>query len=246
MLDIRKIRRLILKKLVPDFIWPNSVQLDGVIIPLRNSPYSFGIKRYLNSGNYEVPERTFVKKYLNEGDQVLEMGGSIGVLTAIISKIIGSTGRVVSIEADKKLVDYSKSWLESPSRIDIFNGYALPIYENKLNLKGIFSEGNGSLGGTVTFTDKSETKSGDIFFDIATLSSLFNFKPNILIVDIEGSESVLLSISPQFPKYIDLIIIEFHPSIYGNKIMDKMIEVIKGSNFIFLEKNLDVYVFRRS
>jgi hypothetical protein len=85
MLDYKKIRREILKKLVPDLIWPKEIFLDGALIPLRKSPFSFGIKRYLVLGQYESAERVLVRKYLNFGDQVIEMGGSIGVLTAIIS-----------------------------------------------------------------------------------------------------------------------------------------------------------------
>lgn len=244
MIDFRKIRREILKKIIPDFIWPKEVVLDGAVIPLRESPFSFGIKRYLVLGEYESAERVLVGRYLSRGDQVIEMGGSIGVLTAIIAKKIGVSGRLVSIEADEKLVNYSKSWIESSPCVTIVNGYAIPIYENSSNLKGVFREGNGSLGGSVDFV-KSNDRVGTVFFDIATLSNSFQIKPNILVVDIEGSESILLETSPKLPSNIKVLIIELHPMIYGMNKMKLIIDQIVADGFKLSELIDDVYVFIR-
>jgi hypothetical protein len=40
------IRRKVLKTIVPEFIWPQAVVLDGASIPVRGMDYSFGVKNW--------------------------------------------------------------------------------------------------------------------------------------------------------------------------------------------------------
>ena len=50
-------------------------------------PFSFGTKLMLTLGNYELPERILCDLVLEKGMKVIEMGTSIGILSAIIEKI---------------------------------------------------------------------------------------------------------------------------------------------------------------
>ena len=121
-------RRLFLKYFVPEWIWPEHVILDKTLIKVRNTPYSFGVKWLLSrrSDHYELPERSFISN-LSKGDHVLEFGGSIGVVTALIGDQIGSSGRIVSVEASRKLAEYSRSWIEKSKNSQIVCAYAFPI-----------------------------------------------------------------------------------------------------------------------
>jgi len=104
-----RMRRTLLRVLVPEFVWPKSVLIDGARIAIRNAPYSFGVKRVLKRGEYELEERGLLSNILQPGDVVVEMGGSIGILTAIIAARVGSSGFVTSVEASAKLTTYSRT-----------------------------------------------------------------------------------------------------------------------------------------
>ena len=53
---------------------------------------------------YEAEETAFAQRVLHPGDNVIELGGSIGILTAIVQKRIGISGRHIVVEADPLLV----------------------------------------------------------------------------------------------------------------------------------------------
>ena len=102
------LRREILKIIIPEFFWPKYVIIENIKFKLRNTPYSFGVKWQILKGGYEVAERMLLKDQIIEGDVIIEMGGSIGVITAVLQNMTGEKGFVVSIEASLKLSDYSK------------------------------------------------------------------------------------------------------------------------------------------
>ena len=141
-----------LRNLVPEAYWPDSVDVDGVPIRLRNTPYSFSVRRLIKNGQYELPERTLVKRAITPGMQVVEFGGSIGIVTSVVAKCAGPTGRVVSVEASPQLTDFSRTWLERSGNVTVLTGYAFPVWQTPrgLHVDG-FSGSNVSLGGRVSF-----------------------------------------------------------------------------------------------
>lgn len=223
------IRRWLLKIIVPEFFWPKTVVFDGTQIPLRGMNYTFGVKWVLSKGVYEDSERMLIKKILKEGDSVLEMGASIGVVTAIISNLIGPTGRVISIEASEILANQTRNWIELKGNAKIIHGFGFPVEKapskyQKLNFK---FDGN-SLGGYIDFNKDSDSIHTNNIFDLSRIELENNFKPTSLILDIEGSEIVVLEPNVVMPIYIKNIVIEMHPDIYGidteNKIISKLFE----------------------
>jgi FkbM family methyltransferase len=245
-----KIRRLILKTLVPEFIWPNNVLIDGVFIKIRNTPYSFGSKLILTNGQYEEAERILLKEELKENDIVFEMGGSIGILTAIMGKAVGEKGLVISIEASEIISTYSKSWLEKNGNIKIECGFGFPVYELNKGIKiNHFDESAGSLGGILSFDiveDQNELEFENWqCLDIKYLMKKYKVEPNVLVIDIEGSEIIILNEEACLPLSIRIIIIELHPHIYGKEKVDAIIQKIIDQKFFLEDQVSDVYLFKR-
>ena len=98
-----KLRRNLLTIFTPEFVWPEYVNIDGVHIKVRNEPYSFGIKLSLTKKLYEGPERNLLKNENLVGENIIEFGSSIGVLSAILAKKVGDKGRVISVEASERI-----------------------------------------------------------------------------------------------------------------------------------------------
>ena len=241
------LRRFILKNLVPEILWPKHIMIDGVHIKIRYTPYSFGIKWLLsrNHEKYELAERTFIAE-LSEGDHVLEFGGSIGIVTALIANKVGKRGKIVSVEASESIVQYSKSWLEDLGNASVVQAYAFPI-TSRVPMQATFDGDGGSLGGIVSYEHvetEARTKNEQHFF-IEDACDIAEFSPNVLFIDIEGSEQIMLEHQPNIPETVRKIVIELHPGLYGPEINGKIIEVILGEGFE-LEKTLEtVYQFVR-
>jgi FkbM family methyltransferase len=244
------LRRKILKIIIPEFFWPRYVNIEGTKFKIRNTPYSFGTKREIVKGEYEIAERILLKDEIIAGDVIIEMGGSIGVITALLQNMTGKKGFVVSIEASSKLSAYSRSWLESDNT-KIIHGYAFPVYklEQLINVS-TFDESGPSLGGTVKY--EIGAKNNDInmisdgIYDINKVCDQFQIIPTVLMIDIEGSEKILLSQKPNFPKSIRSIIIELHPNTYSIEVQNLIIQSIYDDGFVFKKQVSTSYLFSRN
>jgi hypothetical protein len=245
------VRRFLLKHLIPEFFWPAYVDIDGSLIKLRNTPYSFGTKMILLKGAYEQAERTILRDVLYEGARVIEMGGSIGILSAIISKNIGPLGKLVSIEASEKITNYSRKWLEEFGNVIVETGFAFPVFELPSDVHvDSFDETAGSLGGIVSIKKRenqfSASKASNIF-DLKTIIEKHKFLPAILVIDIEGSEAIIQTVPPFFPDSIQLILIELHPGLYakGEEEEKNIINVIINEGFEMSQSQHHSYLFKR-
>lgn len=242
-------RRYLLMKLVPEFVWPRRVIIDGEIIQVRNSPYSFATRLLLVRGNYEMPERKLLQGIICPGDTVVEMGGSIGVLTAVMRTMAGSNGSVFSVEASAKLTGYSRKWLEQKGNVTVLTGFAFPVYhcQHVMEIDG-FDESPGALAGIVSFKQRKEGsqqwKTQEDVYDLKTIAERFSITPKILVVDIEGSERVLLFDDMRLPAGLCYILMELHPRIYGEQQMKAIIDKMNQLGFPTESNEADVYLFK--
>lgn len=229
-------RRSLLRRIVPEFVWPETVSIDGVNIKVRGQPYSFGVKRCLVQDAYEVPERGLLQRFIEPGMQVLEMGGSIGILAAVVSDKIGPNGRLVSIEADADIAGYSATWLEEGGQTKVLAGFAFPVWEldKAVGVAG-FDTASGSLGGTVELScgESDEAVGRENIWDISRVCRETGLQPDVLICDIEGAESVLLDSAPQLPRSIANVLMEIHPHKFpnGDKDVERICRTIESEGF---------------
>ena len=242
------IRRSLLRTFVPEFIWPNEAVIDGVTFKVRNTPYSYGTKRALKTGNYEVSERKLLKEQIKSGDIIIEMGGSIGVLTAILSHYTGASGEVYSVEASDKIASYSKTWLERKGNIKVLRGFGFPVLSVNKNIKiSNFDENAGSLGGIVSFDSNAgdNNTSSDPVYDIGKIMAEFSATPTVLVIDVEGSEKIILDSKPNYPDSIRIILMEMHTHMYGEVVRKQIIQRIVDEGFVVKHDDMDVYLFER-
>ena len=233
---IKLLRRAIMRRIVPEFVWAKTVSIDGVKVRVRGQPYSFGVKLSLTRGVYELAERELLSKFFKPGLLVLEMGGSIGVLAAVVAEKVGPEGRLVSIEADADIAGYSSGWLENNLNTQVLVGFAFPVFQldPAISVSG-FDKTRGSLGVRVTISRggaKDGTKKNKTW-DIAKVCGATGLQPDVLICDIEGAESVLLDFAPKWPIFITNILMEMHPGILQNGYSDveKIQSTIESDGF---------------
>ncbi|MBX9735776.1 MAG: hypothetical protein K2X32_02525 [Phycisphaerales bacterium] len=256
-------RRWALRTFVPESYWPEFVVLNGVKIQLRNTPYSFGVRSILRDNTYEIAERTLIVELARPGMQVLELGGSIGIIAAVVAQCVGPTGRVVSVEASPKLTSFSKTWLENGRPIKVLTGYAFPVWNlpAELNIRG-FTGGEVSLGGRVEFSFDQQASAGGAVataaprtanpaeprsYDLSTICAEQGIQPEMLIMDIEGSEEILMKYPGKFPAFIKTVIVELHPWMYkdGERDQQRIIEAIEREGFTMTRRVKHNWLFQR-
>src|SRR5262245_39872732 len=74
-----------------------------VVGPLRGNWWqlaSCGKLGRLLLGTYEPEQSRLFREHLRPGDQVLDIGASVGYYTLLSAKLVGTTGSVVSFEPD--------------------------------------------------------------------------------------------------------------------------------------------------
>lgn len=246
-----RVRRFALRHFVPERLWPAFVEIGGVPIQVRGTPYSFGTKLTLIRRQYESAERELLDEVPLEGRHVLEMGGSIGVLAAVISQKIGPRGRLVTVEASRQLTEFSKPWLEGLGNVQVLSGYAFPVWEVPADLRiNSFDESLGAIAGRVHFSLDTEGGDPDLNSSVLDLKRLVGegaFAPEVLVVDIEGSEMLLCEVTPRIPPCVQYLLIELHPNLYPAGAADqaRLIEVIQRERFSPVRSVSSVHLFRR-
>ncbi len=241
------IRRKLLRTFVPEFVWPKESAIDGVNFKIRNTPYSYGTKRALKTGNYEVSERKLLKGQIKPGDKIIEMGGSVGVLTAILGHHAGSNGFVASVEASETITAYSKTWLEAKGNIKVLTGFGFPVFSmnKKIKVSGFNQEG-GSLGGRVSFGVSEEgNERAECMYDIETIMQQCNMMPTMLVIDVEGTEKIIITDKPNYPASVRVVLMEMHTYMYGEDARKQIIQRIVDEGFRVVNDDNDVYLFER-
>lgn len=236
--------------MIPEFYWPKNVLVDSTVIKIRNTPYTFGTRWLIKNNLYEKEERELLLQVLAPGMQVIEMGGSIGVLSAVIANAIDKEGRLVSIEASEKLTQYSKKWLEKMGNVRVVTGYGFPIWKAPaLQLKK-FDETAGSLGGTLSFditTSAEAGKAHENIYDISRLCSQYDLQPDVLVIDVEGSEIIMTTQPILLPPSVRYLLIELHNGIYAQGKKDEALvnSAIVADGFILQQRLANVYLYTR-
>lgn len=161
---------------------------------------------YLEANRVPEPEVIHVMlRALKVGDHCIDAGANVGFFTALMSKLVGETGRVLAIEPD------SRNLLKLAKNLDINNCRNVTVIGFPV----------GARGAPVQFLERKENGTSSIhrgkmdadviggqFTHTATLTQLidtYELRPTFMKMDIEGSEvEAMQGCEP----YIDVIVAE--------------------------------------
>jgi len=183
---------------------------------------------------YEKPEIEGIRKYVKLKDNVLDLGGSLGVTSCVAAKHIKGNGTLVSVEANPRLIESIK-YNRDLNGLDFYIFHGAASYNNrnvKFNFNSITQSGSivvkNHLIGDV---EKLYGKYQNIELITTTpmdLEKKYGVKFNCLNCDIEGEEYALLFNLFDYFKSFNSILVEFHhhlnPQDY-NKYYTKIIQL---------------------
>ena len=165
------------------------------------------------NGIYEEFETSIVKKEVNSGDVVIDVGANIGYYTLIFAKLVGEKGKIFAFEPDPTNFQLLKKNVE-------INGFHNVILEQKAlsdnSGKMMLSLNNENTAGHhLDFKNQNTTNSTEV--DVLSLDEYFlnkNIDINFIKMDVEGAESnVIKGMTNILKNSKDLkMIVEYNPN----------------------------------
>jgi FkbM family methyltransferase len=212
---------------------PESAEIDGLVFPLAGLPIPRRKKRHLVRGDYETPERVLVKTFIKPGMKVLELGASLGIVSSFISREIGPSGFLLSVEADSSLLEFWKrNILINGLAGKCVNAVACPTWTETVPanlLAASFKTCSDKLSGRVL---SSAGQSAPTNWKTArNICTEHDFSPEVVVIDIEGTETVWIDQTAQMPTQVRLAIVEFHPQYTGAKSAGQCVQALIDQGF---------------
>jgi FkbM family methyltransferase len=213
-------------------LWPESAMLDGVTVPIRGSALSPKMRRHLMRGGYERAERKLLKLLIREGDKVIELGASLGIVTTLLAKKTGPSGKVAAVEPNQLLhphfrkqlaVNHADAALVSVLGCPLWDG---PVPREIASQR--FTAVENSLSGRAAGASGEEVPWLTLQ-EIATRAGIE--APTALVIDVEGGEQVWCNHAPGFPDSVRTIIVEVHPHLIGEEKAARCVQVLVREGF---------------
>ncbi len=185
-----------------------TITYRGLAVPARRTGMNRQIQLHLYEGLYEIPEITGLSRVIRPGDRVLELGAGLGIITALAARAAGPKGRVRAYEANADLIPDTLTFLKANSvtTVDLINAVLVNEPDpapRHFHLAGSFAE--SSLLGA-----EGRDPQGMVEVPAHCLADvLADFRPEVLICDIEGAEVELFPTLP--PSSLRAAVVELHP-----------------------------------
>lgn len=181
----------------------------GLDIPLYREGISAEVVMGIASGLYEQPEIAGLSRVLRPGDRILELGAGLGVVTALAARAAGPQGRILAYEADPKLLKDTHEFLarhgvqNAEVRNAVLVPEAAPGETRSFHVSRVFA-----VSSLVPHAGSTRHKTISVPA-VAVNDVIGDFRPDVLICDIEGGEAELIP-AINF-KGLRAVVIEMHP-----------------------------------
>jgi FkbM family methyltransferase len=188
-----------------------------------------------------------VREFVIPGDRVLELGASTGVISTLLLKRVGKSGRVVSVEGNPLLEPWFNAQLAANGFVgEWFRALCHPVWHSELP-SGIEKKGfhvsSNPLGSAAAASGSSLKEEN--WMTASAICKAVDLSPNVLIIDIEGSEECWAEALPAVPDTVERAIIEFHPRLIGERLTGKCIQSILEDGFRIVALKESVIAFSR-
>ncbi|HRV93785.1 MAG TPA: FkbM family methyltransferase [Anaerolineae bacterium] len=226
--------------------YKNQIPNRGCVIDTTSKAITPSLKASLYWGTYEKSEVLFVKRYLRPDQDVIELGSSMGVVSAHIARRLSATSKLICVEANPELI---------PSI------YA-NVYKNAQVCQLAVVHAAIDYSGTTTVTlnidqrniDSRVSITGKNLVEVPALTvqeicKRFDVQNFSLVADIEGSESGILCYERVLiMEKCSQLIIELHDVNNDSQpiTVDNMVLQLVGDyGFKLLQRRGNVFVFER-
>lgn len=203
------------------------------------------VKASIFWGIYESAEIRFIKKYLRNDIDVIELGASIGVVSSHILRVINVENRLVSLEANPHLIKTLQNNLNINNKNHnyiIINKAISYKPEDEVN----FYLSDKNVASSINKTNGTPVKLKGIKLSELLLHHSIN--EYALICDIEGSEIEIIINEADYLLKCQQMIIELHATEFDGKKYktEDMVKIItENTGLEQIDRYGEVYYFLR-
>jgi len=204
--------------------------VHGVKLRVPGKAINAGLRKALESGNYEWNERLAITRHVTPEDRVLDIGAGVGFISSLAAKVVGGD-RVVSVEASPVLQEVLRSNLDENGARGARLVHAAVVPDSH-------------DGDTVTFAvtgafwasalEGHETGHAEkVTVPAVKLSSLMaDQQPTIVVMDVEGAEVEFCE--QPWPASVRLLILEIHTSKYPPRVVKRIFDGLSAQGFTIM------------
>lgn len=189
--------------------------LHGVSVLLPAAMASESVRIQAMRGRYERKEARAIRRFLKPGTPVIELGGSLGIISKVIRSVIGPTAQHIVVEANPQLLEVCAANAvppQFPERTQIVNA-AVAYGADEVHFRCTQDSLGGAIG-TATDADVIAVRS----VTLSTLAALVpGNAPFALICDIEGAELDMMQHEETVWRRVSLVVIEIHPQSFAEQ-----------------------------
>ncbi len=174
-------------------------------------------------GKREPSTVAILKCLLGLNAKILEIGACYGYFTIIMSKLIGSSGRILSIEGTPNNFQILKNNLKlnNINNVDLENLFVTSKTQNEILFNKNHQNAYNQIHNLEDYTNTENNETNQIKVNSSKISNLLikkNFEPEFIFMDIEGCEiDVIEDIFLNYKfKYKPIILFEIHHDYYDN------------------------------
>ncbi len=223
----------------------NLIRHRGLVLDTSHPVITPEIKAALFWHGYESGEYRFIKRHLPRNLDVIELGGSMGVISATIRRHIERDRRLVIVEADPRLADVLEGNLKRNRCTD-----GVTIERTAISYSGeshvSFALGPSSVSGRLA--DDSRPDEQTVTVPATTLSGLaerHGFERFALVCDIEGVEWDIFAADRDVLARAEMVIMELHARPGLDAIADQVRAVLDTGLFDLIDQHGPVVALRR-
>lgn len=201
--------------------------IDKAELRIPSASLTDRLRKRLETGGYELHERSLARRLIREGDRVLDLGAGAGLVSIIAARIAGAP-RVTSVEANPEMLPSLRHNLrnEISEGLRLVEGAVVADDfagdQVTMNLRGAFWAASVDPGhaGERRRVEVPALNFGRLLAESAA---------TVLTMDVEGAESELLA--KPLPPQIRLVIVELHPTHYGETRRDEIVALMDAQGF---------------
>jgi FkbM family methyltransferase len=219
-------------------------------------PNSVGVTaRYkVLRGRYELQEIMAIKKYLGSEFDVVELGGSIGVISAFISSILNRgifmphpvSVKHIVVEANPSILEVLRRNLIGAGGVTHILNSAISYDPDGEVVDFWYTEADNLLG-SVQNPDPRAVFYSAPAMTLSDLLKVEGVSTYSLVCDIEGGELDIFLKDTEALRSCQLAIVELHPSAFhrSGASVESILEGARRAGLSKVDQFGDVYVFKR-
>jgi len=139
-------------------------------------------------------------RLVRQGDSVLDIGANLGLVTFILSRLVGATGRVYAFEPSPKMQQYIEAGIER-NRADNISLYRIALGREHDQLRLRIPRGNA--GSASLIPERLQGAPEEVVVPVERLSDIFSVESppkrvRLIKIDVEGFEPHVIAGASEF------------------------------------------------